>query len=164
MHARFASLATTLALFSLANSLSACQPQASAAARGAASADNAPACSAAPSGFTMRLPTGPEGGEVDAAWVRAHRCDVRIVDVREPDEFTGSLGHIAEASLVPLSTVGSLGSRARRDEPIVLVCRSGHRSGNAMRQLVAMGFTNVASMEGGMMAWNDQSLPVSRAP
>lgn len=88
--------------------------------------------------------------------------NVRLVDVREPAEVVGELGHIAGAELVPL---GSFELRARAwmpDEPVVLVCRSGARSGRAAATLVAMGFTRVMNMAGGMMAWNEARLPVVR--
>ena len=43
--------------------------------------------------------------------------------------------------------------------PVVLVCRSGARSGNAAAQLVAAGFTRVMNMAGGMMAYRAAGLP-----
>lgn len=87
---------------------------------------------------------------------------IRVVDVREPAEVVGELGHIGGAELVPL---GSFEVRARtwmRDEPIVLVCRSGARSGRAATTLRALGFSRVMNMVGGMIAWNDARLPVAR--
>ena len=73
----------------------------------------------------------------------------RIVDVREPDEWTA--GHIGHASLVPLATVpGNL--EAFDGEPTYVVCRSGARSGRACDFLRGQGRTAV-NVTGGMIAW-----------
>lgn len=87
----------------------------------------------------------------------------RIIDVREPDEYVGELGHVEGAELVPLATVGRAAHGWPRDESLVLVCRSGKRSGRAASELVAMGFTAVMNLEGGMLAWNAGALPVVRS-
>lgn len=43
--------------------------------------------------------------EVDVGWVAEHHDEVTLIDVREPDEFTGELGHIDGATLIPLATI-----------------------------------------------------------
>ena len=91
--------------------------------------------------------------EVTAAWVRDHQQEARLVDVREPEELEGPLGAIEGAELVPL---GGLAETARdwdREEPLVLFCRSGNRSGKAALALEELGFKRLASMRGGMIAW-----------
>ena len=77
-----------------------------------------------------------------------------IIDVREPAEFTGDLGHLAGAELVPLSTVALLALDWPRDEALLIVCRSGRRSAVAAQDLLALGFKHVANLEGGMLAYN----------
>jgi len=99
--------------------------------------------------------------EVLPEWVASHASDVPIVDVRELDEWTGPLGHVAEARLVPLATVEAVAAQWDRNAPIVLVCRSGGRSGKAALALLERGFTKVASMRGGMTRWNESRLPVA---
>jgi len=89
------------------------------------------------------------------------RHAVRIVDVREPVEFTGELGHIEEAELVPLATVLEAAQAWDKSAPVVLVCRSGARSARAGEALVAMGFEDVTNMVGGMIAWNQEGLPIA---
>jgi sulfur-carrier protein adenylyltransferase/sulfurtransferase len=85
---------------------------------------------------------------------------VRIIDVREAPEFTGELGHIPGAELVPLATVERVASTWAKDEPLVLVCRSGGRSARACGTLVSLGFSRVMNMAGGMLAWNEAALAV----
>jgi glyoxylase-like metal-dependent hydrolase (beta-lactamase superfamily II)/rhodanese-related sulfurtransferase len=93
--------------------------------------------------------------EVSHEWVQSHPAGVRLVDVREPAEFDGPLGHIDGSELVPLATVASAVASWDREAPVVLICRSGGRSGKAAVQMLAMGFRRVASMRGGMTAVNE---------
>lgn len=86
----------------------------------------------------------------------------RVVDVREEHEFTGDLGRIAGAKLVPLATVTREAQSWDHQEEIVLVCRSGGRSGFAARELKALGFPRVINLVGGMLAWNEAKLPVEK--
>lgn len=99
--------------------------------------------------------------EVTPAWVAVHRREIHIVDVRQPPEFTDELGHIGGAELVPLDTV-TTAMRAADRKPTVVVCRSGGRSARAVEALHALGMERVASMEGGMVAWNEEGLPAER--
>jgi rhodanese-related sulfurtransferase len=85
-----------------------------------------------------------------------------LVDVREQDEFRGELGHIAGALLVPLGTLLAAARAWPKVRPVVLVCRSGGRSGKAALQLAAAGFSRVASLQGGMLEWNARKLPIER--
>jgi len=102
--------------------------------------------------------------EVAPEWVAAERGAARVIDVREPSELSGELGHIPSVELVPLAEVERAAASWDRDEPIVVVCRSGGRSGKAARQLAGMGFRRVASMRGGMTAWSERRLPVDHRP
>jgi rhodanese-related sulfurtransferase len=100
--------------------------------------------------------------DVDPLLLHEHRGEVRIVDVREQHEYSGELGHIAGAELVPLATLPVRARGWDPEEEIVLVCRSGGRSGAAARQLVQMGFTRVMNLRGGMLAYSGAKLPVDR--
>ena len=88
--------------------------------------------------------------EVTTAWVRGAAPELRIVDVREPDEWVGALPKMGRADPIPLGQLTDAMVDAPRDEPVVIVCRSGRRSADAARQLEAIGFRRVASMRGGM--------------
>jgi sulfur dioxygenase len=98
---------------------------------------------------------------IDVAWVAANADNVRLVDVRQPDEFRGAMGHVDGAVLVPLDMLGVEARGWERGRPIVAICRSGGRSETACRVLEDLGFTRVASMIGGMQAWNERKLPVA---
>ncbi len=85
---------------------------------------------------------------------------VQIIDVREPHEFTDSLGHVPGARLIPLSQLAARTSELDAGRPIVTVCRSGARSAQAAVLLQKSGFTDVANLAGGMLRWRAHALPV----
>jgi rhodanese-related sulfurtransferase len=99
--------------------------------------------------------------EVSAAWLEANRCRVRLVDVREADELVEAPGHLAGVTWAPLEVLEEAAHGWRTDEPIVLVCRSGRRSAQAIKRLEQLGFGSVASLSGGMLMWEASGRPVS---
>jgi rhodanese-related sulfurtransferase len=101
--------------------------------------------------------------DITAAEVSARLRDgesVQIVDVRFAGEYAG--GRIAGARPMPLAELAKRHHEFDRETPIVLVCVTGQRSTRARDQLERLGFTNVASMTGGMRAWTVAGLPVER--
>src|SRR5229473_3464782 len=116
----------------------------------AASPATKPACPPhwAPLRFTF-------GGvwEVEPHWLEENLAKVRVVDVREPNEFTGPLGHIRGATLVPLGELAVRAPELPKDKPIVAVCRAGSRSAHATAILQKAGIADVANLPGGMLRW-----------
>jgi sulfur dioxygenase len=103
--------------------------------------------------------------EVAVDWLSAHQGEaLQLLDVREPDEYRGVLGHIAGASLVPLGMLRAAARSLDRQRPTIVICRSGGRSGRAAVDLLELGFSRVASLRGGMIAWNESGLPIDRSP
>jgi len=98
--------------------------------------------------------------EVDPHWVEEHKTGLLLLDVREPGEFTGGLGHIADSRLVPLGDLAKRLESLPRDRPVVTVCRSGARSARAAQMLEQAGFPRVANLAGGLLRWRAQGLPV----
>jgi glyoxylase-like metal-dependent hydrolase (beta-lactamase superfamily II)/rhodanese-related sulfurtransferase len=84
-----------------------------------------------------------------------------LLDVREPEEFVGELGHIKGALLVPLDALAhrlpKLAGYIGRE--VVVVCRAGARSATAGALLRKAGFRNVLNLAGGMLEWNARGLP-----
>lgn len=85
---------------------------------------------------------------------------VQVVDVREPHEFTGPLGHIAGATPIPLAELVARQEELDRTRPVVAVCRSGARSARATLLLGQAGFGAVANLAGGMLRWRAERQPV----
>lgn len=98
--------------------------------------------------------------EASPQWLEEHIGEVQILDVREKDEFIGSLGHIDGAILIPLGELKARTSELSKDKPIVAVCRSGARSAQAVQILEQAGFSKLANLAGGMIRWRGQRMPV----
>ncbi len=77
--------------------------------------------------------------------------EIVIIDVREEDEY--ATGRIPGATLIPLGELAGRTDEVPTDKPVVMVCRSGNRSAQAVQILQKAGFTNVHNMTGGMSAW-----------
>jgi rhodanese-related sulfurtransferase len=76
---------------------------------------------------------------------------LNLIDVREPDEWQA--GHIQEARSIPLSELQErLDELQQGEQEIVLICRSGGRSGKACDFLHAQGY-KVVNVTGGMLQW-----------
>ncbi len=82
---------------------------------------------------------------------------VVIVDVRQPVETRA--GSVPGAVLIPLTEFGRRLGELPRDRPILTICRSGHRSPLAARQLRQAGY-DVTDVDGGTMAWERAGLPL----
>lgn len=80
-----------------------------------------------------------------------------LLDVREPEEWEA--GHAPGARHVPLGSLPDRMGELERAERIVVVCRSGHRSGLATEWLSAAGFDAV-NLAGGMQAWTAARMAV----
>jgi rhodanese-related sulfurtransferase len=93
--------------------------------------------------------------------------DTVLIDIREPMEY--QRGHIPGAMIIPrglleFEILPAL-ERLGRDIPlieydIVLYCGTGGRSALAAKSLDSMGFRNVKSMDGGIVAWAEAKLPI----
>jgi rhodanese-related sulfurtransferase len=83
-----------------------------------------------------------------------------LIDVREPDEY--AQGHAPGSTLIPLGQLEQrLGElKGAKDKTVVLICRSGNRSGTAQRILEKAGFSKTVNVAGGMNAWTKAGLPV----
>lgn len=82
-----------------------------------------------------------------------------IVDVRQPEEYRQ--GHIPGSRLIPLGDLGRRMQELPQHREILCVCRSGSRSSRAARRLIAGGY-RVASLRGGMLAWQREGFPVKK--
>jgi glyoxylase-like metal-dependent hydrolase (beta-lactamase superfamily II)/rhodanese-related sulfurtransferase len=85
---------------------------------------------------------------------------VEIIDVREANEYSGALGHIRDAKLIPLGELKQRAGEISRDKPVVAVCRSGARSAQAVVMLQKEGLRDIANLHGGMLRWRTEGCPV----
>src|ERR1700750_3318414 len=82
--------------------------------------------------------------------------NVVLVDTREPHEYQEA--HLEGGKLVPPGLLADEIAAAAPDKSArtILYCRSGNRSYKAAEQMLALGYENVASMAGGIVAWQEQ--------
>jgi rhodanese-related sulfurtransferase len=85
-----------------------------------------------------------------------------LVDVRSVNQFKD--GHIAGARNVPGDQIadGAKALEKFRDKTIITCCESGITSGSAARKLTEFGFKQVFNLRGGLAAWRQDNLPVTR--
>lgn len=88
--------------------------------------------------------------------------DVVLLDVREPSETAD--GKIAKAIQIPAGAVekrvGEL--EKHKNKTLLVYCKTGARSGMACRELSKKGFDRVYSLNGGITAWQEAHLPISK--
>lgn len=102
----------------------------------------------------------------------AHGCvntNTLLIDIREPAEF--ERGHIPGAVLLPrgllefeihglVSRTHSNPGASLEDRDVVLYCGTGGRSALAAEMMEGLGYRNVRSMSGGIVAWAEARLPL----
>ncbi len=108
--------------------------------------------------------SGPGGSNisVSAATLLINRQDALVVDVRETAEW--SAGHIPNARHIALGHLDKHLSEIEKfkDKPVILVCASGNRSGSGCGVLKKAGFRQVFNLAGGIRAWSDAGLPMTK--
>lgn len=95
-----------------------------------------------------------------AVQIMSHEQGSLIVDIREDNEYQS--GHIKESVHIPLSSLKSrvIELEKYKDKSIILGCRSGSRSARAVGILKKHGFAKVHNLRGGMLAWENDNLPI----
>lgn len=78
--------------------------------------------------------------------------DFQLIDVREEFEYETSN---INGENIPLGSVLAELERISKDKPVVVHCKSGKRSAQAISLLESRGFTNLSNLKGGILAWRD---------
>jgi rhodanese-related sulfurtransferase len=84
-----------------------------------------------------------------------------VLDVRTPAEYAS--GHLAQAKNIDVEASGFANRIAALDKnaTYAVYCRSGNRSGTALEQMTAAGFTHVYDLAGGIGAWQNMGGPMT---
>lgn len=87
---------------------------------------------------------------------------VLLIDVRTPEEFTG--GHLPNAVNIPVtdSSFEEKMSQFPKDKPVLVYCRSGHRSVMACNKLLSLGFMEVKNLAQGIIDWQASGKQIVR--
>lgn len=82
-----------------------------------------------------------------------NKADFKLIDVREPGEYDGAnIG----GELIPLQTVPQNIEKFKEDKQVVVMCRSGNRSGQAVMFLEQNGVEGLYNLEGGILDWKNE--------
>ncbi len=79
---------------------------------------------------------------------------VALIDVREPQEV--AICSLPGAKHIPLGEFTARTNEISKNFETVVYCKVGGRSGDAVRYLVGLGYTNVKNLEGGILRWADE--------
>jgi len=82
--------------------------------------------------------------------------EFQLIDVREPFEYEVSN---LKGVNIPLSGIVIEADKIDRDKPVIIQCRSGKRSAQAVMLLEQQGFDNLANLKGGILAWKEEIDP-----
>lgn len=85
-------------------------------------------------------------------------AEAYLLDVREPDEWVA--GHAPGATHLPLMDIPARLEEVPRDGDVVVVCRMGGRSAQAVAYLLQNGYDNVVNLDGGMRDWAAAGKPM----
>jgi molybdopterin/thiamine biosynthesis adenylyltransferase/rhodanese-related sulfurtransferase len=77
----------------------------------------------------------------------------RLIDVRE--QYESMITNIG-GELIPMNNIPARIDDFKKDEEIILYCRTGHRSENAVQYLRKMGFSKAKHLVGGIYSWSDK--------
>jgi rhodanese-related sulfurtransferase len=86
-----------------------------------------------------------------------------LVDVREVDEVVEAAYDVPKIINIPLSEFEERFAEVPKDQPVIMVCRSGGRSLKATYFLVNHGYRNVVNMQHGILRWAEKGFPIKGA-
>jgi rhodanese-related sulfurtransferase len=84
--------------------------------------------------------------------------DAFVLDVREDDEWEA--GHTPGAHHVPMMTIPARLDEVPTEEPVVVLCRHGHRSAQVVGYLAGQGRDNAVNLDGGIVEWVAAGRPI----
>jgi rhodanese-related sulfurtransferase len=107
-----------------------------------------------------RAKTSGEAVTAQQAVMQINRSDAVLLDIRDKKDFDA--GHIVDAIHIPLSKLGVRVTELdkHKSQPVIVACRLGQHSIDAVKILKSAGFTNVLRLSGGMVEWRAQNLPL----
>lgn len=88
--------------------------------------------------------------------------NVQVLDVRTTEEYQS--GHIEDAINIDVlkDDFKTKAAKLDKDKPVLVYCRSGKRSMKAATTLESMGFKRIVNLDGGMLAWEEDDMPVEK--
>jgi len=100
-------------------------------------------------------------GPVDATLMLNHENAI-MIDMRNDKDY--KTGHIVNAVHLPECDESTMGRLEKfRERPLIVYCRSGQQSAGVCNRLRKQGFEPVYNLKGGVLAWQNANLPLSRS-
>lgn len=112
--------------------------------------------------WPMLTGTGSNGLSPALATLKMNREDAVVLDVRETSEW--GTGHIPGSRHITLTQLEKRISEIEKfkSRPVIVYCASGSRSNSACSTLKKAGFEQVFSLTGGIAAWGEANLPITK--
>ena len=117
------------------------------------------------SGAALFLPTlstliSGKGLSPTEATIWMNRRKAYVLDLRSEEAY--KLGHLPGAKLISSAQLlaGADQLKLDRKNPVILVCDSGNQSRKVIAEVQKLGFAEVASLDGGVQAWQAAALPL----
>ena len=117
------------------------------------------------SGSALFLPTlstliGGKGLSPTEATIWINRRKAYVFDLRPEEAYKA--GRLPGAKFIKTSEITTAIEKLKldRNNPVVLVCETGAHSRKAIAEVKSLGFTEVATLDGGVQAWKEAALPL----
>jgi rhodanese-related sulfurtransferase len=104
--------------------------------------------------------TASKGVGPQQAVMLINRSDAIVVDIRDKKEFES--GHIVDSINIPLVKLDQRVTELKKHQakPVIVVCKLGQQSGEAVKKIQAAGHEQVFKLSGGVTEWKAQSMPL----
>lgn len=109
---------------------------------------------------------GGRGGGARLSTLQATRLindsDAVVIDIRDQADY--ARGHIINSRSIPDKVLNERKAEIDKlkGKPVIVSCDTGTRAGASADKLRALGLTEVFTLQGGLAAWRDAGLPVSK--
>ncbi|MDX1605981.1 MAG: rhodanese-like domain-containing protein [Candidatus Competibacterales bacterium] len=113
-------------------------------------------------GEVVRKLRGVSGLNPTQALALINHQDAVVVDIRDGNEYKA--GHLPEARHIPMRELDQRTKELHKfkNRPIIVYCNTDTRAGSAGAKLKKAGFEQIHSLRGGLAAWRNANLPVTR--
>jgi rhodanese-related sulfurtransferase len=113
--------------------------------------------------YELRLRSQGLLGVTPQELIRLMNQGALVLDLRPAEQYAA--GHISGARQLTAEQLPKAADTFKRfrEKPVVVYCDAGSLGASAVKKLAAQGFTQVASLQGGLGAWRAENLPLARA-
>lgn len=111
-------------------------------------------------GFQVTMAEAKDLSHEELTELREKKIDSVLLDVRTPQEYAA--GYIKGAINVPHTDTSKILSTVKKDDTIILYCRSGRRAGIVADMLAKKGYSNIYHLDGDIREWIAKGKPLEK--